>query len=81
VPNYESFPWYGLLAPAKTPQRITVILEKATGAVLGQAEVQQRLHGLGVDLPDVGQKEFARFLKVEMQRWSEVIRRANLASN
>jgi tripartite-type tricarboxylate transporter receptor subunit TctC len=49
--------------------------------VLAQSDVQQRMQGLGVDVPDAGRKEFARFLKVEMQRWSEVIRRANLASN
>jgi tripartite-type tricarboxylate transporter receptor subunit TctC len=81
VPEYESFPWYGLLVPAKTPQQVTLTLEKATANVLVQSDVQQRMQGLGVDIPDAGRKEFARFLKVEMQRWSEVIRRANLASN
>jgi tripartite-type tricarboxylate transporter receptor subunit TctC len=81
VPKYESFPWYGLLVPAKTPQQVTLTLEKATANVLVQSDVQQRMQGLGVDIPDAGRKEFARFLKVEMQRWSEVIRRANLASN
>lgn len=81
VPKYESFPWYGLLVPAKTPQQVTLTLEKATANVLAQSDVQQRMQGLGVDIPDAGRKEFARFLKVEMQRWSEVIRRANLASN
>jgi tripartite-type tricarboxylate transporter receptor subunit TctC len=26
VPKYESFPWYGLLVPAKTPQQVTATL-------------------------------------------------------
>lgn len=78
VAGYESFPWYGLLVPANTPKQITDTLEKATAEVLAQPDVQERMRSLGVDVPDTGRAEFARFLKVEMKRWSQVISKAKL---
>ncbi len=79
VPHYEAFPWYGLLVPSRTPKHVADALERAMAEVLAEPEVRDRMHTLGVDVPDPGRSEFSRFLKVEMQRWSGVIRKAKLS--
>ena len=48
VPGYQWIFWYGLLAPAKTPQPIIDKLNAQVGAVLQQPQVQQRFAPLGI---------------------------------
>jgi len=81
VANYESFPWYGLLVPARTPKPIIDALEKASAEVLAMPDLQERLTALGVDIPKPGSAEFSRLIKAEMGRWSTVIRKAGLRAN
>lgn len=81
VPGYESFPWYGLLVPAKTPKRITEILEKATAEVLAQPDTRTRMLALGIEVPEAGRAVFSRLLEAERARWSQVIRKAGLAQD
>lgn len=80
VPGYESFPWYGLLVPSKTPKPITNVLEKATAEVLAQPDVKDRMLSLGLDMPEVGRSAFSVLLNAEMKRWSQVINKAGLGS-
>lgn len=81
VANYESFPWYGLLVPARTPKPVIDVLEKASTEALAMSDTQERLIALGVDIPKPGSTEFARLIKAEMGRWSAVIRKAGLRAN
>jgi len=81
VPNYEAFPWYGLLVPSRTPKAIIDALEKASADTLAMPDIQERLTALGVDIPKPGGAEFARLIKAEMGRWSQVIRKAGLRAN
>jgi len=78
VPRYEAFPWYALLVPARTPKPIRDALEKATKEVIAQQDTRERMLSLGLDASDIGSVEFSRFLKVEMNRWQEVVRKAAL---
>jgi tripartite-type tricarboxylate transporter receptor subunit TctC len=80
VPKYESFPWYGLLVPAKTPKPVVDALVKATADALKQADMRERMFTIGIEPPEAGPKEFSRFLKVEMDRWSQVIRKAKITT-
>lgn len=81
VTNYESFPWYGLLVPARTPKSVINTLEKASSEILAMHDIQERMSALGVEIPKPGSAEFSRMIKVEMGRWSTVIRKAGLRAN
>jgi tripartite-type tricarboxylate transporter receptor subunit TctC len=81
VANYESFPWYGLLVPTRTPKPVIDALEKASIGVLAMPDIQERLTALGVDIPNPGSAEFTRLIQAEMERWSTVIRKAGLRAN
>ena len=81
VPNYESYPWYGLLVPVRTPKPVIDALEKATAGALAMPDLQERLTVLGVDIPNPGSAEFSRLIKAEMGRWSTVISKAGLRAN
>ncbi len=81
VRGYEAFPWYGVLATSGTPAPVIQTLHKAAAEIVAQPDMKEKLLMVGIDAAGTGPAEFARFIKVEMDRWSNVIRRAGLRPN
>jgi len=78
VPGYEFSIWYGLLAPAGVPRTIIDQLNKATVAVLNTPEIQQRFVSQGLDLIPSTSAHYAAYLKSETEKWTKVIKAANI---
>lgn len=74
----EAVYWFGLVAPAKTPQPILSKLEKALGTVLAMPEVQERLLKLGVVVMPKDSQDFWRYMKAEIERWGPIVQNANV---
>jgi tripartite-type tricarboxylate transporter receptor subunit TctC len=81
VRGYEAFPWYGVLAPSGTPRAIIDVLQKTSTEIIAQPDMREKMAMVGIDPDGRGTAEFARFIKVEMDRWSSVIRSAGLRAN
>ena len=81
VRGYEAFPWYGVLAPSGTPRAIIDVLQNASTEIIAQPDMRNKMAMVGIDPDGRGTAEFARFIKVEMDRWSSVIRSAGLRAN
>jgi tripartite-type tricarboxylate transporter receptor subunit TctC len=77
-PGYEATAWFGLLAPAGTPQAIIEKLHKETVQVLAQPDVRARLEGLGVALVGNSPAEFAGLIRTETPQWAKVIKQAGI---
>ena len=74
VAGYEASTWYGLVAPAHTPQPIVTKLYVDVKQVLGLPDVQERLSGVGVELIGSTPEQLAQFIKAEIARWSRVVK-------
>jgi tripartite-type tricarboxylate transporter receptor subunit TctC len=79
VPGFESASWQMLLAPGATPPDVIALLNREVHAIFGDPAVIQELtrRGIGPALtgpPD----EVAAFVKREIVRWSDVVRKAGL---
>jgi tripartite-type tricarboxylate transporter receptor subunit TctC len=70
--------WFGLLAPAKTPEAIIMLLNREIRAALRSEAVRARIAEQGSEVVGGSPQEFARFLRDETERLSAVIRRANI---
>ena len=81
VPGYGAFPWYGLFAPTGTPKAVIDTLQRATAEVVAQPDMRERMLSLGIDPVGNGPTAFAAFIKVEMDKWSQVIRKSGLQLN
>jgi len=77
-PGYEATAWFGLQAPAATPQPIVDKLYKETTAVMAQPEVRQKLENLGLQLVGNTPAEFAGLIDTETRSWAKVIKDAGL---
>jgi tripartite-type tricarboxylate transporter receptor subunit TctC len=74
LPGYEYTTWYGLLARAGTPQSIVDKLNRATVALLDNADVRQRYIAQGMDPLPSTIDAFAAKLRSETDKWTKVIR-------
>jgi tripartite-type tricarboxylate transporter receptor subunit TctC len=78
VPGYAANAWYGLFAPAKTPESTVSLLQTEVAAILQQPAVRKRMIELGA-MP-IGSKpaEFRKFQLSEIRRWKEVVDSAKI---
>ena len=74
VPGFEASAWFGLVAPAKTPQRVLEQLQAKVEAVLRLPEVQKRFADLGAEPGAISGAAFGKFLEEETTKWSAIVR-------
>ena len=77
-PNFEATAWFGLLAPAGTPQPIVDRLNKELVAVLKSPDIRERLAGMGATVVADTPEEFGRFMADEINKWGPVVKRAHI---
>lgn len=78
VPGYESGSWMGLLAPAKTPQKIIVQLNAIAVKVVHSAQVHARLESLGAVPVGDSPGEFAARIRKEWEQSAKVVKSAGV---
>jgi tripartite-type tricarboxylate transporter receptor subunit TctC len=76
--DFRTGTWFGLLAPARTPQAIVARLHRETVALLRNEAVRDRIAREGAEVVGDTPEEFRAFLKEETERLSRVIRAANI---
>jgi tripartite-type tricarboxylate transporter receptor subunit TctC len=78
VPGYAANAWYGLFAPAKTPERVVTTLQTEVAAILQQPAVHKRMTELGANPIGSTSAEFRKFQLSEIKRWKVVVDSANI---
>ncbi len=77
-PDISAEAWYGLLAPAGTPQAAIARLHAVFTGALRLPHVQARIAGLGFETVGNQPAEFASFMAAESAKWRDVIRAAEI---
>jgi tripartite-type tricarboxylate transporter receptor subunit TctC len=70
--------WFGLFAPAKTAPAIIERLHQAVAASLQEPEVRAKLAETGLRIVGNSPKEFAAFLAQEIEKFSNIVKAANI---
>jgi len=78
LPGFEVTTWYGILVPAGTPRPVVARLNAELVKAMHSPEVKERLAGLGTDAVTSTPEEFSAYIKREIAKWGEVIRKAGL---
>jgi tripartite-type tricarboxylate transporter receptor subunit TctC len=75
VPGYVATSWYGIGAPAGTPEPILARLETAIAEALKSADIQKRWNDdLGLDMPPPGRAGFDQFLAEDRKIWEPAVK-------
>jgi tripartite-type tricarboxylate transporter receptor subunit TctC len=78
MPQVEADNWYGLVAPAATPQPVLAKLQSAAVEALRSAEVKDKLAAQSVIAVGSSSAEFSAYVKSEIDRWGKVIAAASI---
>jgi tripartite-type tricarboxylate transporter receptor subunit TctC len=73
VPGYELAGWFGLLAPAKTPQPIVDRLSAEVQKAAADARLKDRLTEQGLEVVGSTPAEMLAVMTADTKKWSEVI--------
>lgn len=73
--------WWAIYAPARLPQPLTQRLNGIFNAALGEAETRAAFARNGVEGMGGSPEELATFQRAELDRWREVVRRANITAD
>jgi len=72
-PGLEVFSWYGILAPAGTPQDIVRKLNADINRILQAPDVRERLSALGTEPTGGTPEQFAETIRNDTARWAKVV--------
>ncbi|MBI4192621.1 MAG: tripartite tricarboxylate transporter substrate binding protein [Betaproteobacteria bacterium] len=74
IKDFDVAPWYGLVAPGKTPGGIIDKLYKRVAEVLKLPDTRERFAAAGSDIVGSSPKEFALFIDRELKQNSKLIK-------
>lgn len=78
LPGFEVVGWFGLFAPAGTPNPVISKLNGEINKILNAPESRERLSGHGL-IPGGGTpRELGQFLQAEIAKWSKLIRETGI---
>lgn len=78
IPDFNTPLWFGLVAPAGTPQPIVDKLGAAARKAMHAPNAVALLHKQGFVPEDMGPERFGAFIKTEIARWSAVVQAAGM---
>ncbi len=81
VPGYESLSWSGLAVPTGTPREIVARLNREGAAILGAADMRQKLAEQGADAIGGPPEAFAAHIRTEREKWGRLVRERNIVVN
>ena len=70
--------WFGMWAPAATPQPIVKKLNAEVNRVLQLPEVKTQYATLGVDPVTMQPEEFAKFVRNEIATYQRIVKEGNI---
>jgi tripartite-type tricarboxylate transporter receptor subunit TctC len=81
VSEYEATTWYGVVAPRDTSTAIVQALNKEINAGLADPKLQARFAELGAEVFPGSSADFSKLIVSEIEKWSRVIRTANIKTD
>lgn len=78
VPGYEKVQWFGVLAPAGTPQPVISKLNAEMVRALKLPDVAKRLRDLGSEPVANSPEQFDVLIKSEIKKWAKVIKEVGI---
>jgi tripartite-type tricarboxylate transporter receptor subunit TctC len=76
--GFEASVWYGLIAPARTPQPIVDKLYAAVQKALAAPDVQKRISDVGGEVTPGTPAQFGKLIHDERVRYEKLVREANI---
>ena len=77
--GFDITTWYGVWAPANTPQDIVAHINQAINKTLADPDVRAKLLQAGADSMGGSQQAFATFCQTESDRYGAIVKAARIS--
>jgi tripartite-type tricarboxylate transporter receptor subunit TctC len=77
-PGYDLTTWWGLFAPAGTPEDVLERVHADAGAALRNPEVRERFAGLSVDPGGGSRADFAGYVREEVAKYARIVKQLGI---
>ena len=81
VPGYEATIWLGVMAPAKTPQAVVDKLNAEIVKVINRPDVKEAWAKQGAVPMVMSPKEFDAYLRKDIDKWADVVKKTGASAN
>jgi tripartite-type tricarboxylate transporter receptor subunit TctC len=81
VPGYEASNWWGLLAPAGTPEPVIERVNRELAAILDTPQARERFETEGAEPETMAPAEFGKFVQAETAKWAKVVKDAGIKAD
>jgi tripartite-type tricarboxylate transporter receptor subunit TctC len=78
VPDFESYNWQGVIAPAGTPRAIVERLNREINAILTQPATRNLIASTGSEVGGGTADAFGALIRSETEKWGKVVRQAGI---
>jgi tripartite-type tricarboxylate transporter receptor subunit TctC len=76
--DYDVSTWWGLLAPAGTPQEVVSLLSGAMAKIAAMPDIKESFGALGIEPAANTPEQFAAFIQAEMQKFAKLAKLAGV---
>ena len=73
LPGFDAATWFGLVAPAGTPDEVIGAYYKEIDLHFAQPAVRSQLQRMGLDNVVMPPKDFGRFIQNEVEKWGALV--------
>ena len=81
LPGYAMDNWLGLFAPVGTPRPVVEKISNEAIRIVRLPEVRKEFLAHGAEPSPLGPDEFAKFVKVEVEKWGKVVKSTGMTIN
>ncbi len=74
LPGFNITAWDGVFAPVALPRDLVAKLNRDIVAVLGAADMKDRLASLGADAAPMSPEAFGRYVREEIAKWATLVK-------
>jgi len=79
--NFDVTTWHVFMAPAKTPPAMIDLLNKHIAAAMNIPDIQEKLMSEGGEVTPTTPKEASAFVRSEIIKWGDLIRKAGITAD
>jgi tripartite-type tricarboxylate transporter receptor subunit TctC len=80
VAGYETYNWFGILAPAGTPADVIAMLNRELVAVMKDPAMQAWMQSRGAEAASGSVEEFSAYIRRDLAKWSRVVKETGVTA-
>jgi tripartite-type tricarboxylate transporter receptor subunit TctC len=80
VAGYETYNWFGILAPAGTPADVMAMLNRELVAVMKDPAMQAWMQSRGAEAASGSVEEFSAYIRRDLAKWSRVVKETGVTA-